>query len=39
MKGRSNIEAVITFVDQLAHEHRYQLLHLMTKGVIPANTQ
>jgi hypothetical protein len=32
----AKIAAVNAFVDQLAHEHRYQLLDLMAHGIIPA---
>ncbi len=35
----AKIEAVNTFLDQLFHEHRYQLLDLMAHDIIPASTQ
>ena len=35
----TKIAAVNTFLDQLFHEHRYQLLDLMAHGIIPSSTQ
>ena len=35
----AKIAAVNAFLDQLFHEHRYQLLDLMAHGIIPSSTQ